>query len=393
MKILIVATYFPPHATVAVVRVSRLVRYLLKQGHSISVLTNKMDERTEEVKNFGTGKIDSITEVVQNPKESYPRRSEAYKGAFRRCMKEQKPDCVFITCGSYETVPLCEICKNEFNTRCVLDYRDLWIFDMRSKKEFFSPKKLSRKLMFYPIERKAIASADSVITVTDGWADILRRVYRKYRDKIDVVYNGYDDTLFAQITDEERNKAEEILNKIPNRENAVILASFGKLIYYSYDYGKMLLTAAASLLKKYPNLMIFHIGEKEKDIDKMMQETGFPTDHFICTGFCPYQIGMEMLKNADVNLLVDIRKQAIGTKIYDYIYANRPVLYVGAPNTYLSELVSGFSGGYACNQLANTESAISEIIEKSITKLTDEADTVTYSRSIQNKKLEKFIVG
>ena len=56
MKILIVATYFPPHATVAVVRVSSLVRYLLKQGHSISVLTNKMDERTEEVKNFGTGK-------------------------------------------------------------------------------------------------------------------------------------------------------------------------------------------------------------------------------------------------------------------------------------------------------------------------------------------------
>lgn len=393
MKILIVATYFPPHATVAVVRVSSLVRYLLKQGHSISVLTNKNDERTDEVIKFGTGEIDSITEVMQNPKESYPVRSKAYKEAFRLCMKEQKPDCVFITCGSYETVPLCTICKKEFNTRCILDYRDLWLFDMRSKKEFFSPKNLIRKIMFYPIEYKAVASADSVITVTDGWADILRRVYRKYRKKIKVVYNGYDDILFSQISDNERSQAVEMLNKIPNRQNAIILASFGKFIYYSYDYGKMFMTAVTSILKKYPDIYILHIGEREKDIEKMMQETDFPSDHFICTGFCPYQIGMEMLKSSSANLIVDIRKQAIGTKIYDYVYANRPIIYVGAPNTYLSEFVSTFQAGYACSQLTDVGKAISEIIEESKNELTDAVGIVSYSRSIQNEKMEKIIVG
>ncbi|MDE5937255.1 MAG: glycosyltransferase, partial [Ruminococcus sp.] len=177
MKILIVATYFPPYASVAVVRVSSLARYLLDKGYTVSVLTKKMPERKNTPLPSGLDKIESITEVSVNENDKFFGRSNSYAEAFRSCMKSQKPDCVFITCGTYETVPLCTICKDEFNTRVVLDYRDLWIFDMRSKKEFFRPSELIKKIMFYSTERKALASADAVVTVTDGWADILRRAY------------------------------------------------------------------------------------------------------------------------------------------------------------------------------------------------------------------------
>ena len=391
MKILIAATYFPPCASVAVVRVSSLARYLLSKGYEISVLTKKMPERENIPLPVGLEGISSITEVSVNQNDTFFNRSNSYAEAFRSCMKLQKPDCVFITCGTYETVPLCKICKDEFNTRVVLDYRDLWIFDMRSKKDFFKPSELIKKIMFYSTERKALASADAVVTVTDGWADILRKAYPKSRDKIHVIYNGYDDLLFSQINSDDRAKAEKLLSKIPDRENAIILASFGKLIYYSYEYGKVLFLAVKKLLEKYPQLIILHVGQKEDNIERLMQETGFPSNHFICTGFCPYQIGMEILKSADVNLLIDIRKQAIGTKIYDYIYVNRPVLYCGTKPTYLSELISGFKGGYVCSDENHVINAITEIVSHKNKLLTDEADTKTYSRTIQNCRMEELL--
>ena len=43
MNLLIVTPYFPPYSSVAVVRISSLTRYLLKQGVNITVLTNKLD--------------------------------------------------------------------------------------------------------------------------------------------------------------------------------------------------------------------------------------------------------------------------------------------------------------------------------------------------------------
>ncbi len=391
MKILIVATYFPPYASVAVVRVSSLARYLLDKGYTVSVLTKKMPERKNTPLPLGLEKIESITEVSVNENDKFFGRSNSYAEVFRSCMKSQKPDCVFITCGTYETVPLCRICKDEFNTRVVLDYRDLWIFDMRSKKEFFRPSELIKKIMFYSTEKKALASADAVVTVTDGWADILRKAYPKSRDKIHVIYNGYDDLLFSQINENDRKEAEKLLSNIPDRENAVILASFGKLVYYSYEHGKVLFSAAKKLIEKYPKLVILHVGQKEDNIERLMQETGFPSDHFICTGFCPYQIGMEILKSADMNLLIDIRKQAIGTKIYDYIYVNRPVLYCGTKPTYLSDLVSGFKGGYVCTDEEQVIKAVTGIINDRKKTLTDEADTKTYSRTIQNRRMEELL--
>lgn len=393
MKVLIVATYFPPHATVAVVRVSSFARHLLQKGYEIHVLTGAMPERATTPLPNGLEGISSITEVSVNPTANYYNRSAAYAEAFRRCMQTQHPDCVFITCGTYETVPLCEICHREFHTRCVLDYRDLWIFDQRRKREFFKPTQLMRKIMFYPTERRALAAADAVVTVTDGWGDILRRAYPKSRDKVHIVYNGYDDLLFSQITEADRAKAQELLAQIPNRAEALVLASFGKLIYYSYQHGKVLFTAAKELLQQYPSLVILHIGEREKRIDALLAETGFPADHFICTGLCPYQIGMELLKSADCNLLIDLRKQAIGTKIYDYIYVNRPVLYCGAMHTYLSELVVKFSGGFVCEDVQDVVHAVQMLAANRSMTLTAEADTKTYSRTLQNERLEKLLHG
>ena len=100
---------------------------------------------------------------------------------------------------------------------------------------------------------------------------------------------------------------------------------------------------------------------------------------------------MEVLKSADMNLLIDIRKQAIGTKIYDYIYVNRPVLYCGTKPTYLSDLVSGFKGGYVCTDEEQVIKAVTGIINDRKKTFTDEADTKTYSRTIQNRRMEELL--
>ena len=393
MEILIVSTFFPPAKTVAVVRVSSFVRYLLAQGHHVSVITGQMPERRGWTPDGGLAGLGDIIEVSPDKTQRYFRRSAVYAEALRDRLRTHPTDAVFITCGTYETVPLCSICRDEFHVRCVLDFRDLWLYDKRAAREYWSPQAVLRRILFAPVERKAIHAADAVITVTEGWADILRRVYKRDRDKIFVVENGYDDLLFAGITDEERAQAKALLGQIPDPEHAVILASFGKFLYYSYDYGRMLLSAAKTLLAKHPDLYILHIGAMEEPLTRAVKETGFPADHLICPGFCPYQVGVEMLKYADATLLVDIRAQAIGTKIYDYIFVDRPVLYCGPAGTYLSDMVGQFAGGFSCQTEAQAVEAVETVLGRGIKTLTEGAQAGQYSRTKRNEQLAAHLLG
>ena len=68
----------------------------------------------------------------------------------------------------------------------------------------------------------------------------------------------------------------------------------------------------------------------------------FSISSFINEPFQDYATGIRKLQKADVCILIDIRKHAIGTKIYDYIYANKPIIYIGKKKTYLEKMVKSF---------------------------------------------------
>ena len=82
----------------------------------------------------------------------------------------------------------------------------------------------------------------------------------------------------------------------------------------------------------------------------------------------------------------------MGTKFYDYVYANVPLLYIGAPHTHLAKLVNTFPGGFVCSEIDDVYRTIKNVISKKIVALTNEYDYEKYSRTEQNKKYYNIIM-
>ncbi|MEC1154372.1 glycosyltransferase [Cytobacillus horneckiae] len=380
MKILIVSPFFPPSATVAIVRISSLAKELLKKGHELTIIRNEYDERIDKLSNSDVELINLKTYTVKvNQSVRYFEASKRYKEVFREIMDQKNFDLVFITAGPYYTIPLCKVAKEEYNTKCIIDYRDLWIFDMRNKIDFFKPINLIKKLVYLPIERRNIKCADLVVTVTEEWRQILKKVYK--REEFEVITNGYDDEQLKNIT----NTVD-----YPYHDRLVI-AVFGKLSYYSVEYGIKFFSAMDTLSKKYPNLLVLHIGLPEKETEEAMRISGFDLEKYVNTGFVNYTNGIELLKNSNACVIIDIRKGAMGTKFYDYVFVNKPLIYLGKKNTHLDRLVQRFENGFSCYTEKDLMEAVSKVEEDSISLLTNAGNAEKYSRSIQNKKYIELI--
>src|SRR5690606_38620071 len=136
------------------------------------------------------------------------------------------------------------------------------------------------------------------------------KVYRT--DKIEVIANGYDDEQLKKI---------ESISDFQYQDRFVV-ASFGKLSYYSLEHGVKFFKAMKKLSEKIPNLIVLHIGTSEKETEAAIRTSGFDKEKYINTGFVSYSTGIQLLNNSDVNVIIDIRNGAKGTKFYDYVFVN-----------------------------------------------------------------------
>ena len=99
-----------------------------------------------------------------------------------------------------------------------------------------------------------------------------------------------------------------------------------------------------------------------------------------------YTKAMQEMSSSDILVIVDVRQHALGTKIYDYIYLNKPIIYLGPKHTDLSNFVLTFQNGYVCSNKQEVIDATNDIINQHKRDLANKEDVEKYSRSIQNKK-------
>jgi len=383
MKILIVSPYYPPDSSVAVVRMASLSRHLVTNGHEVSVIRN----RIEKGKDFSTQlKIPSgvnTYQVESSVDGSYFKRFHKdyknYRNKIDGILSNESFDVVLISVGPFNTLPLCKYIKNKFKVKCIIDFRDLWALDIRDIRDFFKIKKLFARVISYSIERSAIKYADKIITVTEGWKNRMMKFYPLYRSKFYLVYNGYDDILLSDV------EANENIDYSKN-----ILGVFGKLSYYSREYANKFFKSVNELRKEY-DLEILQVGTLEKDTTNIMDSTNYPKEKFHSTGFINYKDGMRLLSNVRVCILIDIRKAGLGTKIYDYIYLNKPIIYIGKKNTDLADFINSFENGYVCDTEMEISRAIDKILRNNIYKLGNAVDHKQFARSVQNTEFLSII--
>lgn len=374
MNVLIVAPSFPPDKTVASVRMNSLYQYLLSRHHTVYVLTNKKEQLSDmtyyvDVESYGG--IKKFKDFRINQKR--------YVSTFRRILKEHPIDIVVVSGGPFYTFGIAQAAKM-CGVPCILDFRDPWTFDIRGWKDMLSPMRAFTRLIQKKYERQAICAASAVVTVTPRWKDRFVKNYPAQIEKFHLIENGFDDSLLAQVHLPEKNK----LN------SPLVLGVFGKLFYYTDLYSKVFLDAM-----KETNIQVLQIGNREKCTNQYLKQRNIDIARLQDTGFLPYTAGITTLGQADAFLIIDIRKDALGTKIYDYIWCNRPILYVGPQDTELARLVDSFDNGFVCSNASQVVAAIEKIQNKKLNSLGDNLQPQQFGRSVQNKKwevlLKKFV--
>lgn len=364
MKILIVSPPFLKSDSVATVRMDSLVDFLMKKNNYITIVTDKVDYKRE----FSSNKHVNIVEITHT-------NTSQYRIMVKEILSKEQFDIMLITLGPYYTLPIVQDIKKEFNIKIILDYRDLWTFDFRGKWEFINIFRLLKRILSYFIEKKAMNSSDLVVTVTKRWQNKIIRYFFLEKDKVKLVSNGYDERFYLEINN---------LNLQKSKSKLLNIYSFGKLSYYSKRYTKMLFKALNLINKDSSVVKIYQIGNSEKYLDNCLKKFLNVKINFINLGYYNYSEGIkELYTNANCFIIIDNRKGAIGTKIYDYIAINRPIIYIGPKNTDLSSFVQSFENGFSCQDCESIILAIKEIENSAYLDIQQNYEK--YARLYQNK--------
>ena len=381
MNILFVVPYFPPDRTVGTVRMASLVRFIYNDSYSISIMTNYKETKAQEFKDL---KYYYVGTSIQELSTDFKKMEQMYCNKFYEIYKDKKIDLIIISGGPFYSFKISVLAK-KMGIPCILDFRDPWVFDKREVGGLRGLRRKINKMFDKAKEYKAVASSKAIVTVTDGWAKEFSNRYNQWSDKIYLIENGFDESLFNEI---------HLDNSIHTfSKDKITLGVFGKLFYYTEKYSQTFLNGVYELKKQGCTCSVLQIGDRENIANNLLDKYELEHDVIKSTGFLEYKNGVEKLSSVQVFLIIDNRPDAVGTKIYDYIYLNKPIVYVGCKESAIADQLKNFKNAFICSTEKEVVDSLKTIVAKNIVNLYDEliVDKYSFSRKVQNGKWKTLI--
>ena len=273
--------------------------------HSDKAKRNKEDKRLEKF----DYKITLIGEPGYKKNISLKRFYSHYvfaQNVKKYLTKIDKPDIIYSAVPSLDVAMVAAEYAEENNIRFIIDVQDLWpeAFKMI----------LNVPFIFNPIEKKAnriYAKADSIIAVSDTYADRAAKVNKKYKEKL-AVYLGTDLEYFDECKENAK------LQKESNTFEIAYLGTLGS----SYDIKNVI--AAIKILedKGIENILfsLFGNGPLENEFKEYAKKNQINCDF---TGRLDYETMVQRLCNSDiaVNPIKNRSAASIINKVGDYAAA------------------------------------------------------------------------
>jgi glycosyltransferase involved in cell wall biosynthesis len=369
-KVLIISYMWAPMEGVGLMRASKFARYLTGMGWDPVVLTvkgaqaaetNGRDQEGFEV--FRTDYSDVASSIKRflapvsaigkkgpesrelDPKNGAARRPSLVRelilmpddqiGWYKYAVEEGKNiiekegiDLIMSTSPPETAHLIARSLKKSSGLPWVADLRDLWAED------HFRQRPLVKRLILRRMEKKTLGDADLVVTVSDPWAETLRRSLSCVPDKVRVIENGYDETDFAGLE---------------YRGNEKFTISYtGKLHRINQPIGPLFeaikgLVSEGAVDRRRIRVDMYVFGYDKPDIAAMAERYGL-SDVVFEHGRVSYEESLRIQRSSDILLFVQWRgRQGNGwysAKLYDYIGARRPILAIAGENGVASDLVS-----------------------------------------------------
>lgn len=393
MKILIIGPY-APHGQVGAIRMISLSRYLIERGHEVTVLCLSRDTLLEmDPKGLSAAVPDGVKVVPYDVtlisdslmKKNITNQRECCD-ALENLLTDDIFDVALISGGPFYQFKAADVLKRK-GIPFVVDYRDLHLSSPEKRKR----KKISEKLKFwasYPArfsqEYNCIRKADAITVVAPEMRDNIASYFHVDKTKIHVAYNGFDDIALKGID-------------IREPDNQVFtIGYFGKLMYYNQELTAMLFEALNRVNTEQVHVKLLHIGPENPEIYSYFKEHQISGEKWYeCLGQQEYRVGIELLAGCDACALEYAYPEGPGTKVFDYIFLNKPIIAILKPGISLEKLLSMFQNSYICHNSEEVDVALEELLRGNVRKLIETPDSQViideYSRRKQNIRFEELL--
>lgn len=371
-KILIISPYFYPYTGVGALRMTSLAKYLAENDFQVTVL--KWNHYRDQTYQPDEPLAYPFIQILEYPPSLM--RGKALAEELFRLHQLNCYHLLLLTCGPFDTIrPTMDFIKQS-KIPFLVDFRDLWIYDPCPHKTLrFKLGRIRHFIKNTMVEKHLLSLCSKYIVVTPGNLSIMWKHYPKYKKKGICIYNGYDESALIRSTGQERNKAE------------FSICILGKFAYYSKENALKLLCAVKKLIEDGYQIKIHHIGTYEDAIHDLLKQSGLSRDAIIEYGQLPYQEALSIAEKCNVMSVIVSYANGLGTKVFDYIALNRPIICIAPPNSEIEALLAPAENAFPCQTSEEIYLAVQKTMEDKIDFLTEDASFAQqFSRKKQNEQ-------
>jgi glycosyltransferase involved in cell wall biosynthesis len=380
MKVLIVSFWFPPSNLVGAIRVGKLARYLDRRGHDLRVLTTDIGEdrslpleipKEQVICTDYCQRADWLPLLVRCFRRRPPATSDAdgeasqargrgsskslwdalrrhYQGlmhipdlrrdwiktaipAGRRLIEKWKPDIIFASAPPFTGLIIASRLSRAFDIPWIADFRDLWVDN-----PYYSEPGWRRRIDAV-LERATVRGAAALVTVSPVWAEQLRRRHGKAAE---VVFNGYAEEDFPEPA-------------LQADQGEVLTIRYTGSIYRGFRDPSAVFAAIGLLHDSLRNrVMVEFFGDASDEVLTSATKHRI-RDRVAVRPPVPYRRALELQMTADILLLLqwgDRRDEGnLPGKIFEYLYARRPILFIGYEHGVAARLIRERGAGLVSN--------------------------------------------
>ncbi|MCF8307717.1 MAG: glycosyltransferase family 4 protein [Bacteroidales bacterium] len=377
-KVLVVTYYWPPHSGTGTYRISKFVKYLVREGWEPIILTpenpvsafkeKKVESVFQNVKVYRTKILEptffnkknssasqniSTVSFLLSKELSFKQKiirwirlnlfipdakilwlPFAVKEGKKVILKE-KPDIIFSTSPPPSAQMVAKKLAKWGNLKWVADFRDPWTNIFYYELLKFNPlsKNINNRL-----EKKVLKAADKIITVSNNFFPDFNQPQKHIQ-----IENGFDPDDIASIESFHSKKDKFTIRYIGSLKSNQFFKNFVEIL-------KELIKE-----KRYQKNIKFEVAGYVEPAIKAYMEKELEALDFNIQEYVPHEKAIRKMAEADLLILAIGKgawsKNVISTKIFEYLMVGKPILAFGhldgAANKILRETKAGVMFDYS----------------------------------------------
>ncbi len=243
---------------------------------------------------------------------------------------KSNPVDVVITTGPPHSMHLIGMrLKQKLGVKWLADFRDPMSNLFYNKDLLLTTKS---KIKLNQLEKEILSKADVVVTVSNH----LQKEFQKYRTKVEVITNGYDnEVLIEQTYSLDKKFTLSHIGLLPTQSNPIVL----------WQVLKEILSENKEFAQ---DLQLNFIGNSSKQIIDSLKDFDL-LNHASIIDYVAHSEAIRLQKKSQVLLLlipqVKGSEGIITGKVFEYITSNRPILALVPKGSDLIEIIEGTNTG------------------------------------------------